>query len=143
MLKLKEKTKKPETPHPPPPKKRRNQKEKNHNCGKKEKQKEQIRRKEKTERTNNLPKGTTGHSGNEDPQGRNDSDLSRFNFFKQNLKLGYLVVFKHRQQWRGLLLDVTHIKILVNKLEYLTAQYPNIFLHRIPTEIVVLGFKKL
>lgn len=33
------------------------------------------------EMTKNLPKGITGHSGNEDPQGRNDSDLNRFNFF--------------------------------------------------------------
>lgn len=39
-------------------------------------QKERI-----TEMTNNLPKGITGHSGNEDTQGRNDSDLNRFNFF--------------------------------------------------------------
>lgn len=69
----------------------------------------------------NLPKGITGHSGNEDPQGRNDSDLNRFNFFKTEFKTRLLVVLKHRQQRQRLLLNVTHIKILVNKLEYLQA----------------------
>lgn len=93
------------------------------------------------EMTKKLPQGITGHSGNEDPQGRNDSDLNRFNFFKTEFKTRLLVVLKHRQQRQRLLLNVTHIKILVNKLEYLPAQYPNIFLHRIPTEIVDLGFK--
>lgn len=37
------------------------------------------------EMTKNLPKGSTGHSGNEDPQGRNDSDLNRFNFFQNRI----------------------------------------------------------
>lgn len=77
------------------------------------------------EMTKNLPKGITGHSGNEDPQGRNDSDLNRFDFFlKQNLKLGYLVVLKHRQQRQGLLLNVTHIQILVNKTRISTGLVP-------------------
>lgn len=45
-------------------------------------EKERTSQKERiTEMTNNLPQGITGHSGNEDPQGRNDSDLNRFNFF--------------------------------------------------------------
>lgn len=38
------------------------------------------------EMTKKLPQGITGHSGNEDPQGRNDSDLNRFNFFKTKFK---------------------------------------------------------
>lgn len=37
------------------------------------------------EMTKNLPKGITGHSGKEDPQGRNDSDLNRFDFFKNRI----------------------------------------------------------